>query len=86
VGELLGDRPDDFDVDRLGQPGQLFERIGGGPGLSGALDGDEQGVLGGTVGRKWDASDGSLLGMASSMDRTEKCTCCEERGGSRTSG
>ena len=50
VGELLGHRADNLDVDRLCQSGQLLERVGGLPGLPGLFDGDEQGVLDGTVG------------------------------------
>jgi hypothetical protein len=60
VGELLGDGADDFDVDRLRQPGQLLQRIGRRPGLAWALDGDEEGVLGRSVCGEWDASNGSF--------------------------
>jgi hypothetical protein len=71
VGELLSDRADDLDVDGLGQAGELFQRIGGGPGLAGALDGDQERMLGGLVGRKRIAWYGSLLGtICNSAERS----------------
>jgi hypothetical protein len=44
--QLLRDGADDLDVDGLGQPGKLLERVLGGPRLSVGLDGDEQRALG----------------------------------------
>jgi hypothetical protein len=60
MGKLLRHGADDFDVDRLRQPRQLLQRIGRRPGLTGTLDGDEEGMLGGAVCRKWDACNGDL--------------------------
>ena len=68
VGELLGYRADDLDVDRFGQPRQLFQRIGGRPGLVLTLDGDQEGMFGWAVGGMGRAWNGSLLGIIVSLD------------------
>jgi len=52
MGQLLGDGADDLDVDGFGQPRQFFERIPRRPRLSGFFDGDQEGMLGGSVGGK----------------------------------
>jgi hypothetical protein len=57
----LRHRPNDLDIDGLGQPGQLFERISGRPGLSWLLDGDQEGMLGRGMGQKGEAWNGMLL-------------------------
>src|SRR4051812_15148305 len=49
MGELLRYRADDLDVDGFGQPRQLFQRIGGSPGLILTLDGDQEGMFGWAV-------------------------------------
>jgi hypothetical protein len=61
--ELLGHRAHDLDVDGLGQPRQLFQRIGGCPGLILTLDGDQERMFGRAVGGMWRAWNGSLLGI-----------------------
>jgi hypothetical protein len=58
VGESLRDRPDDLDVDGFGEAGQLFQRVGGRPGLTRPLDGDQERMLGGAVGGEWCAWNG----------------------------
>jgi hypothetical protein len=68
MSELLGDRADDLDVDRLGQSGKFLERVGGSPGLRRALDGDQQRVLGRVVGGEWGARNGSLLGLRAATE------------------
>jgi hypothetical protein len=67
MSELLRSRTDDLDIDGLGQASQLFQRIGSRPGLSRALDSDEESMLRRPVGGKWDASNESLLMRLSSM-------------------
>ena len=63
--ELLGDRAYDLDVDGLGQARQLFQRIGGSPGLILAFDGDQESMFGGAVGGMGRAWNGNLLGITS---------------------
>ena len=68
MGELLGYRAHDLDVDRLGQPRQLFQGIGGCPGLIRTLDGDQEGLLSWAVGGLGRAWNGNLLGFRSDSE------------------
>jgi hypothetical protein len=63
--ELLGYRADDLDVDGFGEPCQLFQGVGGCPGLMLTLDGDQEGMFGWAVGGMWRAWNGNLLGIMS---------------------
>jgi hypothetical protein len=76
MSQLLGHRAHDLDVDSFGQPRQLFERIGGGPGLVLTLDGDQESVFGGAVGGMGRAWNGNLLGRRCrfAQRRTTDCT------------
>jgi hypothetical protein len=66
--ELLGYRAHDLDVDGLCQPRQLFQRIGGCPGLVLTLDGDQEGMFGWAVGGMGRAWNGDLLGVIVILD------------------
>jgi hypothetical protein len=65
MGELLGYRADDLDVDGFGEPCQLFQGVGGCPGLMLTLDGDQEGMFGWAVGGMWRAWNGNLLSVFS---------------------
>ena len=68
MGELLGHRAYDLDVDGFGQPRQFFQRVGGSPGLVLMLDGDQEGMFGGAVGGMGRAWNGNLLGITFNSD------------------
>ena len=68
MGELLGYRAHDLDVDGFGQPRQLFQGIGGCPGLIRMLDGDQKGLFSWAVGGMGRAWNGSLLDVFVSLD------------------
>jgi hypothetical protein len=58
MGQLLGDRADDLDPGRLGEPREFFERVGGLPGCAVSVDGDEKSVLSWLIGTERRACDG----------------------------
>ena len=45
MAQLLGDRADDLDIDRLGQARQLFERVLHIPGVAVFVDGDQESMF-----------------------------------------
>ena len=66
--EFLRHRTHDLDIDRFGQPGQFFERIGDFPGGIAGFDADQEGVFIRLVRDVKISRNGSLLSYGSNID------------------